>query len=174
MATLTALFAATAFALLAGNEAEEFLPYAGPDNYIIQNVKTETVLDLLNGRPGPNTPLNGYRLNPGPHQKWYVASTGANDDVMIVNTATGAIASCPHNANAPNGWYQMIGGEVPIDGYSRFNIIRNKDNSVQFKNQATGWCMDMAQASSADGTNVLCYPCHPGVNTNQNWVMVPA
>jgi hypothetical protein len=59
MATLTALFAATALALLAGNEAEAFLPYAGPDNYIIQNVKTETVLDLFNGRPGPNTPLNG-------------------------------------------------------------------------------------------------------------------
>jgi hypothetical protein len=37
------------------------------------------------------------RLNPGPHQKWYVASTGANDDVIIVNTATGAIASCPHS-----------------------------------------------------------------------------
>jgi hypothetical protein len=59
MATLIALFAATAFALLAGSEAEEFLPFSGPDNYIIQNVKTGTVLDLLNGRPGPNTPLNG-------------------------------------------------------------------------------------------------------------------
>jgi hypothetical protein len=28
---------------------------------------------------------------------------------------------CP-GVNAPNGWYQMTGGEVPIDTYARVSL----------------------------------------------------
>ncbi|KAE9366217.1 carbohydrate-binding module family 13 protein [Stipitochalara longipes BDJ] len=174
LTALTALSNTIAFALPAENEADVYIAYSGPGNYYLQNAATGTVLDLLNGNPGPNTPINGYTLNPGPHQIWQVSTTGPNNEVTIINTATGAIASCPHAVNAPNGWFQMVGGEVPIDSYARFNMITNADNSLQFKNEATGNCMDMAQSSPANGANVLCYPCHPGVGSNQNWVLLGA
>ena len=48
------------------------------------------------------------------------------------------------------------------------------DKCHRFKNEATGNCMDLAESDPADGTNVLCYPCHPGVGSNQNWVMLGA
>lgn len=61
--TLTALVAfstASAFALpAADNNADIHAPYAGPGKYILQNAATGTVLDLLNGVPGPNTRING-------------------------------------------------------------------------------------------------------------------
>jgi hypothetical protein len=59
LASIIIYFATIALTLPAEEEAEAYVPYAGPGNYYIQNAASGTVLDLLYGNPGPNTQLNG-------------------------------------------------------------------------------------------------------------------
>ena len=58
LTTIAALSVTTVLALPSENKADVFVAYAGPGNYYFQNAATGTVLDLLYGEEGPNTPIN--------------------------------------------------------------------------------------------------------------------
>ncbi|CZR66478.1 uncharacterized protein PAC_16379 [Phialocephala subalpina] len=149
--------------------------YFGPGQYLIENVATGTALDLYLGNPGPDTTINAYAPTiTNEHQIWHIVAADANKQVLIINSATGAIASCPTEANE-NGLLQLTGGEVAIDGNALFTLISNSDKSVQFQNVADpDLCLDVQDSSVNDGTPIICYPCHPDVGENQNWNLVPA
>ncbi|KUJ09698.1 uncharacterized protein LY89DRAFT_275867 [Mollisia scopiformis] len=148
--------------------------YKGPGQYYIENQATGTTMDLYLGDAGPDTAITAYEpTKDNAHQIWQVVAAAQYHQVLIINSATGAIASCPSETN-DDGLYQMKGGEVAIDGYSLFTLSINKDKSVQFKNvQDPNLCIDLQGPSDEDGTPIICYSCHPGEGKNQNWIMVP-
>lgn len=58
-AAIATVFSATAVAVPAETAAGAYIKYTTPGIYYMQNAATGTVLDLLDGVAGPNTPLNG-------------------------------------------------------------------------------------------------------------------
>ncbi len=57
--TLASFTATAVSARPTENKVGIYVPYGGPKSYYIQNAATGTFFDLLNGNPGPNTPING-------------------------------------------------------------------------------------------------------------------
>jgi len=182
-AIFSALLASGVFAAPAelSDRNVNLLPFPGPGKYYIQNQATSTVMDLFNGNPAQGTPLKGYGLGKGnAHQIFHVVAAGPNSQYLLINSATGSIASCGRTRTG-DGYFPAVGGEVPVNGDSLFTLTSSLsnllilDNVYQFANVGDpSLCLDLARSDPTSGTPIICYPCHPGVGKNQNWVFIPA
>ncbi|KAL3425296.1 hypothetical protein PVAG01_02087 [Phlyctema vagabunda] len=153
--------------------------YSG--NWYIQNVRTDTVIDLFNGNSADGTEVNGWATSldgTNQHQIWTVADVG-NGAVVIINVGTGTYISAPpgleSSSNPSPSTVARVAGRLgtPIDKYLRWRIEPQSSGSIIFVSEAyPSKILDLTASNPQNRTPVIVWS--KTITDNQRWKLQPA
>jgi len=164
--------------------------YTGSGKYfIVNNAAPSSVVDLLNGSPQPNTPINGWTESPNkknPHQIWEIVGHHDKDDeVSIINAAALSYVTVPPNlppgsVNPPIATSAQCYGDPKEsqevqddDEHHHWKVRTLDDGSVTFEStHYPGKVLDLAGGNPSDDTPILVWG-EVG-SANQIWTLTPA
>ncbi|TBU36298.1 ricin B lectin domain-containing protein [Dichomitus squalens] len=149
--------------------------------YFIQNVGTDTVLDLTDGSSANGTKVQGFtkhELNDEwvSAQLWIITQVPGTDEYTIQNANSRTYLDLTES-NPQNGT-PIIGYEPTGNPNQHWIITRNSTKTAYVIENAgaTGTYVDLLDGDSADGTAVNGWAGEgpTTTNTNQLWHFVPA
>ncbi|KAE8374396.1 ricin B lectin domain-containing protein [Aspergillus bertholletiae] len=141
--------------------------------YIIRNIATNTVIDIIRAQQQDNSPAVGWHFHDAKHQKWQLASAG-HDQFFILNNETGAYLTADAK---PTGGVVLTTGSLvsPTNKRARWTIESAKEKHAHMHGNSIrsvadpSQVLDLSHSDSKNGTPILVYPDHG--TKNQQWVL---
>jgi Astacin (Peptidase family M12A)/Ricin-type beta-trefoil lectin domain len=130
----------------------------------LRSLNSLKCLDVADGSSAPIARIQQFGCHRGPNQRWDLHEWQSTDDVLFVGANNFMCLSATWDFVTGVGLIQ----QRPCDGrtWQRWELYWENDG-IRVRNRATQRCMDVANASLADGAQVNHYPCHGGAN--QAW-----
>lgn len=137
---------------------------AGSSTYKLVNRNSGKVLDVSDSSTADGAAVIQWPWNGGVNQEWNLVPNG-DGSYRLVNGRSGKVLESPGGSaegasldqradtGGGNQWWQL----VPSTTSGYFRLV----------NSSTGWCADVANASTADGAKVIQWPTTGGAN--QDW-----
>ncbi|KOV69623.1 Tat pathway signal protein [Streptomyces sp. NRRL WC-3618] len=131
--------------------------------YKVINRKSGKALDVANASTADGATLIQWPYGGGTNQQWSLLPN-IDGSFRLVNAKSGKLLQSPDGTQGAtltqlsdnggdNQWWKLVPSAT--SGYYRLVNVR------------TGWCADVANASTADGANVIQWPSTGG--SNQDW-----
>lgn len=144
-----------------------------PGVYYIQNLGTNTVLDLTNGSTSNDTPVQGWekrQLNDPwvPAQLWIIAPVG-NNPACTVENATGRTFLDVKAGASANG--TPVVGNASSGGASQhwvFTASNSNKSAFIISNASTNTVVDLKDGNKANGATVQAWANDGAATTNPN------
>ncbi|KAI0090541.1 ricin B-like lectin [Irpex rosettiformis] len=150
-----------------------------PGVYFIQNIGTNTVLDLTNGSSANSTKVQGYAKRElsdpwAPAQLWIIAPVSGNDPLYTIQNTNSRTYADLTGSNVASGT-PIIGYQGTGNPNQHWVFSLNADKSAYvIRNQSTGTFIDLLNGGSANGTAVNGWAGEGATtgNTHQLWRLV--
>ncbi|MCX5356473.1 MULTISPECIES: RICIN domain-containing protein [Streptomyces] len=134
--------------------------------YKVINRNSGKALDVSNASTADGATLIQWPYGGGTNQQWSLLPN-TDGSFRLANVKSGKLLQSPNSTQGTtltqesdnggdNQWWKLVPSAT--SGYYRLVNVR------------TGWCADVANASTTDGTNVIQWPVTDG--SNQDWQIV--
>jgi alpha-L-fucosidase len=134
--------------------------------YRVINRNSGKALDVANASTADGAALIQWPYSGGTNQQWRLLPN-TDGSFRLVNVNSGKLLQSPDSTQgdsltqgtdngSDNQWWKLV--PSAISGYHRLVNVR------------TGWCADVANASTADGARVIQWPVTNGAN--QDWQVI--
>ncbi|QDN75385.1 Tat pathway signal protein [Streptomyces sp. S1A1-7] len=134
--------------------------------YKVINRNSGKALDVSNASTADGATLIQWPYGGGTNQQWSLLPN-TDGSFRLANVKSGKLLQSPNSTQGTtltqesdnggdNQWWKLVPSAT--SGYYRLVNVR------------TGWCADVANASTTDGTNVIQWPVTAG--SNQDWQIV--
>lgn len=155
------------------------LASTGPRPEAIVNHRSLLCLDVVSASTASGANVQQFRCHYGPNQQWDIVPNVTpnfepDGTYLLINRNSGKCLDVV-NASTANG--ANVQQFTCHRGANQRWLIRSDQgrgahaNSYRFVNVASGKCLDVVDASTANHANVQQFSCHGG--DNQRWARVP-
>jgi hypothetical protein len=129
----------------------------------VRSVTSGKCLDLPGGQTNDGTPVIQFNCHGGKNQQWRIEPAG-NETHRIISQASGKCIGV--NPKAKGKGEQIIQPRCTNAPEQLWNI-KNVSGGYVFQNTDNRFCLDVPNASSADGVKLITWSCNGGLN--QTW-----